>query len=193
MAIKVIDKDDDNYIEMCDVIENEIKILFKLPKSHHIIEFYDKIETVDKIYLVFQLFEGDELFSIVKRKKRLQENEACHYFYEIIKTIQKLCEDANIAHRDIKAENILVNLEFDDVKLIDFGFSRLIEAGKLMKTACGSPHYSAPEVLAKEKYDPYKADIWSAGVLLFFMLCGTLSLNKAIFLSSMTISRIYTP
>ena len=86
-----------------------------------------------------------------------------------------------------------MNLEFDDVKLIDFGFSKLIEAGKLMKTACGSPHYSAPEVLAKEKYDPYKADIWSAGVLLFFMLCGSFDLSKAIFHFSMKTFQIFTP
>ena len=80
----------------------------------------------------------------------------------------------NIVHRDIKAENILINEVKDEIKLIDFGFSRMFEEGKQMKTACGSPNYSAPEILAKEKYDPVKADIWSAGVLLYFMLCGSL-------------------
>lgn len=173
----MIDKDDDSYFDMCDVIANEIKLLHKLPKSHHIIEFYDKFETMEKIYLVFQLFVGKELYEIVKQKKRLPENVACHYFFEIIKTIQKLCDDAEIAHRDIKAENILINEEFDDVKLIDFGFSRHIKLGDKMKTACGSPFYSAPEVLAKDKYDPYLADIWSAGVLLFYMLCGSFELS----------------
>ncbi len=78
----------------------------------------------------------------------------------------------SIVHRDIKAENVLVNETTGELKLIDFGFSKVFEEGKLMKTACGSPHYSAPEILAKEKYDPVKADIWSAGVLLYFMLCG---------------------
>lgn len=108
------------------------------------------------------------------------EKDACYCFYVIVKTIKEL-RDAGIVHRDIKAENILITEEYDQVKIIDFGFSRKYKAGKLMKTAMGSPHYSAPEVLAKEHYDPVKADIWSAGVVLFFMLCGMFLRNfKAI-------------
>lgn len=107
----------------------------------------------------------------MRRKKRLVEKDACYCFYILIKTIKEL-KMTGIAHRDIKAENILVNDQYDQVKLIDFGFSRKFKPGKLMTTAMGSPHYSAPEVLAKEHYDPIKADIWSAGVVLYFMLCG---------------------
>lgn len=86
--------------------------------------------------------------------------------------VMQQLEKINIVHRDIKAENILINEAKDELKLIDFGFSRIFEEGKMMKTACGSPNYSAPEILAKQSYDPIKADIWSAGIVLYLMLCG---------------------
>lgn len=136
--------------------------------------------------MVFELFQGEELFSIVRRNKRLPEHAACHYFYNLIKTMQILAEN-NIVHRDIKAENILLNEDMDHLKLIDYGFSRITEPGKLMSTACGSPNYSAPEVLAKEKFDPLKADIWSAGILLFFMLCGKYPIMQVTYHSLTTI------
>lgn len=128
--------------------------------------------------MIFEVFESRELFEIVKEKIKLPENEACHYFYCVLKTLQKLAE-AGLVHRDIKAENILVREDTKELKLIDFGFAMDYSPDSLVKSACGSPNYAAPEVLAKEKYEPLKADIWSAGVLLFYMLSGTLLLTKA--------------
>lgn len=81
--------------------------------------------------------------------------------------------DLDIAHRDVKAENILINEAINEVVAIDFGFSAMCSDGTMLRTACGSPHYCAPEILAKEAYDGKKADVWSAGVVLFFMLCGS--------------------
>lgn len=173
VAVKVIDKESETYIDNCDIVENELSILAKLPKSVNIIEFYEKFETIDKIYMVFELFKGEELFAIVKKAKKIPEHQAAHYFYSIIKVIAQLAE-MKIVHRDIKAENVLVNEMTDVVKVIDFGFSKEFEEGKMMKTAEGSPLYSAPEILAGEKFDPIKADLWSAGVLLFYMLFGRL-------------------
>lgn len=86
--------------------------------------------------------------------------------------ILKSVHELHITHRDIKAENILINESINEVVAIDFGFSSKFEEGSMMKTACGSPNYCAPEILAKETYDPVKADIWSSGVVLYFMLCG---------------------
>lgn len=131
------------------------------------------IETKTNVCLVFEYFKGEELYEVVRRKKWLSESDACFIFYSLIKTMKQL-KMAGIVHRDIKAENILINEKHDQFKLIDFGFSRKFKPGKLFTTAMGSPHYSAPEVLAREHYDPVKADIWSAGVVLYFMLCGSL-------------------
>lgn len=121
--------------------------------------------------MVFEFFEGEELFTVVRNKKRMAEKDACYCFYTIVKTIKEL-KNSGIVHRDIKAENVLINESNHNVKLIDFGFSRKYNPDRLMSTAMGSPHYSAPEVLAREPYDPIRADIWSAGVVLYFMLCG---------------------
>lgn len=61
-----------------------------------------------------------------------------------------------------------------NIKVIDFGLSNLYEEGKLLKTACGSPCYAAPEMIAGKKYEGLKVDIWSSGVILFAMICGYL-------------------
>ena len=102
---------------------------------------------------------------------RLPESQAAFYFYNFAR-ILKAVHDLDIAHRDVKAENILINEAINEVVTIDFGFSARCPNDCLMKTACGSPHYCAPELLAKEPYDAKKADVWSSGVVLFFMLCG---------------------
>jgi serine/threonine protein kinase len=86
--------------------------------------------------------------------------------------ILKILEDSNIAHRDVKAENILVNTETKEIKLLDFGFSCLFVPNQLVTSGCGTPSHTAPEVINQEPFDPVKADVWSSGILLFFMLCG---------------------
>lgn len=78
----------------------------------------------------------------------------------------------NIVHRDLKAENLLFEHEGDDanMKLIDFGVSCEHLKGTKLKETLGTPYYIAPEVLL-QNYDE-KCDIWSAGVILYIMLCG---------------------
>jgi len=80
---------------------------------------------------------------------------------------------SGICHRDLKPENVL--LDFDkSLKLVDFGLSNMYEDDQLLKTACGSPCYAAPEMIAGKKYRGLKSDIWSSGVVLFAMVCGHL-------------------
>ena len=78
-----------------------------------------------------------------------------------------------IVHRDLKPENLLLD-QNKDIKIIDFGLSNLYEEGELLKTACGSPCYAAPEMIAGKRYEGVMVDIWSSGVILFAMLCGYL-------------------
>lgn len=78
-----------------------------------------------------------------------------------------------ISHRDIKPENILLDSN-KDIKLIDFGLGKLYSQGELIKTACGSPCYAAPEMVARKYYKGDLVDIWSSGITLFAMLCGFL-------------------
>lgn len=75
-------------------------------------------------------------------------------------------------HRDIKLDNILLDCE-KGVKICDFGVSKIIKKGQVIKEQCGTPAYLAPEIIVDQGYEGYFVDIWSLGVLLFAMLCGT--------------------
>lgn len=77
-----------------------------------------------------------------------------------------------VTHRDMKPENILISGE--DVKIADFGLGNFYKEGELLKTACGSPCYASPEMLARNPYDPEMVDIWSSGIILYAMACGYL-------------------
>lgn len=111
------------------------------------------------------------MFSIVKKRGRLSEPQAAYCIYELLQVLIRL-QDAGIAHRDIKAENILINETTFDVKLIDFGLSVFTKPNRMEEKSGGSPLYASPEILAGERFDPVKADLWSVGVLLFYMLSG---------------------
>ena len=78
-----------------------------------------------------------------------------------------------IVHRDLKPENLLLD-ENQEIKIVDFGLSNRYEQGKQLSTACGSPCYAAPEMIAGRKYNGLQVDLWSCGVILFAMLCGFL-------------------
>ncbi len=76
-------------------------------------------------------------------------------------------------HRDLKPENMLIDFD-KGIKLVDFGLSNTYKNKELLKTACGSPCYAAPEMIAGKKYCGSSVDIWSCGVILFALLCGFL-------------------
>ena len=78
-----------------------------------------------------------------------------------------------IVHRDLKPENLLLDSK-RQIKIADFGLSNIYENGQLLKTACGSPCYAAPEMIAGKPYYGLKSDIWSTGVILYAMLAGYL-------------------
>ncbi|KAB2076780.1 hypothetical protein ES319_A06G062000v1 [Gossypium barbadense] len=104
---------------------------------------------------------------------RLPENECRRYFQQLIDAVAH-CHSKGVYHRDLKPENLLLD-SYGDLKVSDFGLSALLQQGVgLLHTTCGTPNYVAPEVLSNQGYDGAAADIWSCGVILFFIMAGYL-------------------
>ena len=82
-----------------------------------------------------------------------------------------------VVHRDLKPENLLLDQKYN-LKLIDFGLSNIYSEGELLKTACGSPCYAAPEMLQGKKYDGLQVDTWSIGIILYAMCFGYLPFDN---------------
>lgn len=148
----------------------EVNILSKLshPNIMHIYEFYD--DTAN-FYIVSELCKGGELFDMISEKGCFGEAEACQVMQQLMSAIC-YCHKNHVVHRDLKPENILLEDKKDSpiIKLIDWGGARYFSKHKKMTKVNGTPYYIAPEVL-KEVYDE-KCDIWSAGVILYILLCG---------------------
>ena len=176
VAIKILEKD-----RICDVsdverVSREIHIL-KLIRHPNIIQLYEVIlkqiiETPRKLYLIMEYASGGELFDYIVKNNKLKEKEACKFFHQLLAGIEYI-HKLHIVHRDLKPENLLLDHN-KNIKIVDFGLSNTYKAGELLKTACGSPCYAAPEMIAGKKYLGVQVDIWSAGVILFAAVCGYL-------------------
>ncbi|KAI0352375.1 Pkinase-domain-containing protein [Trametes cingulata] len=152
-------------------IEREI-VIMKLIDHPNIMRLYDVWETSTELYLILEYVEGGELFDYLCTKGRLPPAEALSFFQQIITAID-YCHRFNIAHRDLKPENLLLAAD-RTIKVADFGMAIWQSAGNMLQTACGSPHYAAPEVIAGHAYDGTASDVWSCGVILYALLAGRL-------------------
>nr|KAG5703926.1 hypothetical protein BaRGS_008185 [Batillaria attramentaria] len=102
----------------------------------------------------------------------LKEPEARKFFQQIISGVW-YCHRHMVVHRDLKPENLLLDAQ-GGVKIADFGLSNMMHDGEFLRTSCGSPNYAAPEVISGKLYAGPEVDIWSCGVILYALLCGTL-------------------
>ena len=175
VAIKILEKSKMTKFDDKNRLEREINILKKI---HHpnIVKLFCVIETDRQIFIIMEYIKGNELFQYILVKKKLDEEEACFYFLQLINCIDYL-NRIKISHRDLKAENIIIEQKTKEIKMIDFGLSNTYENGQLLSTACGSPIYAAPEMLEGKLYKGSTVDIWSAGVVLYYMLCGNFPFN----------------
>lgn len=115
---------------------------------------------------------GGELFEFIVKRKKLKEPEACRFYQQIISGLDYI-HKCGICHRDLKPENLLLD-EQRNIKIVDFGLSNTYTEGQQLKTACGSPCYAAPEMIAGKRYHGLGSDIWSSGIILYAMTCGFL-------------------
>ncbi|WOL18194.1 SNF1-related protein kinase catalytic subunit alpha KIN10-like [Canna indica] len=171
VAIKILNRRKIKNMEMEEKVRREIKIL-RLFMHPHIIRLYEVIETQSDIYVVMEYVKSGELFDYIVEKGRLQEDEARRFFQQIISGVE-YCHRNMVVHRDLKPENLLLDSKCN-VKIADFGLSNVMRDGHFLKTSCGSPNYAAPEVISGKLYAGPEVDVWSCGVILYALLCGTL-------------------
>ena len=169
-AVKVIDK---RTIEVEDkgLLRTEIAVL-KLVDHPNIIKLEGIYESKFFIYIVMEKLSGGELFERIVGRPRFSEIEAARLIKPLLEAVAYL-HDLGIAHRDLKPENILCSENIEDIKIADFGLSKMVLPKEKMEGACGTLSYVAPEVLSMQGYG-VQADIWSVGVILFLILCGKL-------------------
>uniref|UniRef100_A0A6Q2ZB21 Protein kinase domain-containing protein n=1 Tax=Esox lucius TaxID=8010 RepID=A0A6Q2ZB21_ESOLU len=152
-------------------IENEIAVLRKI-KHENIVALEDIYESSNHLYLVMQLVSGGELFDRIVEKGFYTEKDASTLIRQVLDAVNYL-HKMGIVHRDLKPENLLYFNPQDESKIMisDFGLSKMEGSGEVMSTACGTPGYVAPEVLAQKPYSK-AVDCWSIGVIAYILLCG---------------------
>ena len=149
-------------------IKNEINILSKL-RHPFINQILDSFETEKHIFIIMEYVCGD-LLGFIRKRGKLSESISKLIFKQIIEGL-KYIHKKKIVHRDIKLDNILIDLT-NTVKICDFGVSKKILNGDIMYDHCGTPAYIAPEIFGNKGYEGFLCDVWSAGVTLYYMLSG---------------------
>jgi len=171
VAIKVLNRQKIKSLDVVGKIRREIQNL-KLFRHPHIIKLYQVISTPTDIFMVMEHVGGGELFEYIIKHGKLKESDARRFFQQIISGVD-YCHRHMIVHRDLKPENLLLD-KYLNVKIADFGLSNMMTDGEFLRTSCGSPNYAAPEVISGKLYAGPEVDVWSCGVILYALLCGTL-------------------
>ncbi|CAH8569456.1 unnamed protein product [Dicrocoelium dendriticum] len=170
VAIKIINKTkmDSTLLKR---LKREIAIM-KLTNHPNIVRLLEIIENEDVLCLVMEYASGGEIFDYLVSNGRMREKEARAKFRQLLSAIQ-YCHSKRIVHRDLKAENILLDSNLN-VKVADFGLANMFEYDQRLTTFCGSPPYAAPELFLGIPYYGPGVDIWSLGVILFTLVLGHL-------------------
>ncbi|KAJ4847107.1 hypothetical protein Tsubulata_040642 [Turnera subulata] len=177
VAIKVIDKASTDPA-MEPRITGEISAMRRLQRHPNVLQIHEVMASKTKIYLVMELARGGDLFSQVVQFGKLKEPAARRFFQQLVSALH-FCHQNGVAHRDVKPQNLLLD-ETGRLKVTDFGLSSLKNStGGVLHTACGTPAFTAPEVMARKGYDGAKADAWSCGVILFFLLTARLPFDDS--------------
>jgi serine/threonine protein kinase len=161
-------------------VKREISVLRQIDHVN-VVKLIEVLKDKRFMYIVTELVDGGDLFDKLVDCRHFPEPEARKYFRQTVEGVS-YCHSLGISHRDIKPENVLLTEE-GIVKIADFGFSNAflahgVEEERLMKTLCGTPNYISPEILSHEKYSGIKTDVWSLGILLYFIVAGQLPFDQ---------------
>ncbi|KEH24280.1 calmodulin-domain kinase CDPK protein [Medicago truncatula] len=153
-------------------VRREIEIMHHLVGIPNVISIKGAYEDPVVVYIVMELCEGGELFDRIVERRHYTERKAAKLARTIVNVVEA-CHSRGVMHRDLKPENFLFVDGDEDSTLmaIDFGLSIFFKPGEKFSDFVGSAYYVAPEVI-EECYGP-EADVWSAGVIIYILLCGT--------------------
>ena len=175
-AIKIYEREKLNSNSKKSCVYKEVQILKKL-NHKNIAKLIEVISTEKQILIVQELIEGISLREYYNNEIRNQKGISIHkeaifkkIFAQIFSAMDYIHKH-NIAHRDIKLENILLKSNYE-IKIIDFGFGMYNPEKKLQKFFCGTPNYMPPEIAEKKPYVGQLADMWSLGVLVYKIFCA---------------------
>ncbi|KAL4168256.1 hypothetical protein KRP22_011658 [Phytophthora ramorum] len=169
-------------MEVAAQLRREVDVLRRVDHPH-IAKLEQAFEDDSYLILIMELLEGGELFDAIVDKGRFSEREAVHVARCVLSAIQHMHE-RGVVHRDLKPENMLLAVSTRrrrgqnvasslDVKIIDFGFAKVLSEGATSTSFLGTGGYLAPEILLRQPYDT-SVDMWSFGVLIYLLLCGRL-------------------
>ena len=136
----------------------------------------ETFETDKYMLIIMEYISGGNLQNFVKKRRKLCEKTAKILYRQLIQGI-KYIHSKGVVHRDIKLENILLDLN-NIVKICDFGVGKLTQKGQKLNDQCGTPVYMAPEIIKGDGYEGFPVDVWSSGIALYIMLSGNIPFNR---------------
>ena len=167
VVIKSIDKFRLTTEEKRKAVMREVAIM-KSIKHEGIISIIDYFQNKEAHHIVMKYFSRTSLLQYAPHRRPFSDQTLRHIVTQLAEAVAYLHE-MGIAHRDIKPQNILVNSE-GDIKVIDLGLSVMGDQSEAK--IAGTPYYMSPQLLSKRLYDPFKADIWAMGVLVYWLVLG---------------------
>lgn len=172
VALKCIPKKNLKSKSEFEILQREVSLM-KAMDHPFIASLFDVLDDEKNFYIVIENVENGNLLDFINLHKGLQESQARRIFYQIITVLEYLHVEKHVVHRDLKAENVLLDKNLN-IRLVDFGLSKTFKKNfPFLMTTCGSPAYVSPEIIKELPYTS-ASDIWSAGVLLYAMVVGTL-------------------
>lgn len=177
VAIKIIDKNTIKQPSLIPRLRDEMTLMTHL-KHEHIAELLDFIEDAQHFYIVLEYCAGGDLSRLIRRGK-VPEYIAKKYMKQLADVLRYL-KHLNIAHRDLKPQNILLTGDLGTLKITDFNFAREMFDNDLAQTFCGSPLYMAPEIMRPPHKYSIKSDLWSVGLILYEMVYGINPFTNAV-------------
>ena len=164
---------------------NSLKTLY----HPNIIKIYDIIEGYNFIFMILEFMGGGSAKSIIPKETGIRYNLLISSIKQILSAVE-FCHSQNIAHRDIKPDNILFD-ETGRCVLSDFGLSCTMKDSSLSNDFSGSLPYKSPEILKHREYDPFKADMWALGVTFYYMAIGELPWDRSGDMKKMIVNSFY--